>query len=252
MESIKNFIVTGIPRSGTSLLCNLLNHCQNVCCINELPEFYDVSRMPQTFEKWNDQFKDNFSVPMRTSKQSGEEITDTQIETNNIEMRNFSVDSEKPMALGSKINVPYLFQMEKILSYGYPVVAMVRHPAFVIASWHKNKKKINEYWVMDEDFDRWQRYKNYPFRFKERILRQLEIYIGFIRIITSYRLPVIEYEYLVKYPEPALKLILDKLEIQFELIKPLPKLKTFNDYTRFDNFSEIYEAIATDWHRCLL
>ena len=36
----RNFLVMGIPRSGTSLFCNLLNMVNNVYCFSEV--WYDI------------------------------------------------------------------------------------------------------------------------------------------------------------------------------------------------------------------
>ena len=246
---VNYFILTGIPRSGTTLLCNLLNHIQNVVCLNEIPDFYDINRLPQTFHAYSYIIRNSQKIPSR--RKDGEEITDTQTEGHEIELTPVTIDNTKPLYIGSKINYPYLDNIDQIIKYGYPIIAMVRNPVFTIASWNNHKKNINEAHVMPEDFEKWPRYSKIEFKSSNKFGRQAELWNYMARIILDKigRYFTFNYEDVVSNADKYLNFIshaigFERLEQQ-KLNKLLPPLKNLNDIRRFDNidFDRIIKAV---------
>jgi len=232
-QDATNFVITGIPRGGTSLLCNLINHVQNIVCMNETPTFYNVDAMPRSFHDLQLALRRGRKIPFMVSKESGAEITDTQSQEFIINHTVINVDGSKPIATGSKINVPYLLQMDKILYYGYKVFTVIRNPVYAIASWNKHAEKIPEAHVLNHDFEKWPRYKDFKFKTEERFTRQAELYNHFISTIWHYKLNRIRYEDMVQHPVDAIRVMSSELGIPFVLKGDLPELKNLNSDSRF-------------------
>jgi len=232
VQDTNNFVITGIPRGGTSLACNLINHVQNIVCFNEVPALYNVDELMHSFHHLRSMLRYGKPVPIRVSSSNHREITDTQSEEHDVAKMVVAVDEKKPLAVGSKINVPYLFQIEKILSYKYDVLAIIRNPVYAIASWNKYPN-INEQYVMDEDFEKWNRYKDFKFKTNERFARQAELYNHFISILRHYDIMPTTYEIMVRQPKQTIEYVTRGLGIEFKLKKELPKLENLNRDSRF-------------------
>ena len=228
-----NFVITGIPRGGTSLLCSLINHVQNIVCLNEVPAFYDVDSLPASFHNARNLLRRKHPIPMMISNESGGEITDTQSQKFQIKPTAVNIDTDKDLAVGSKINVPYLLQIDKILSYGYKSFAVIRNPVYAIASWNKHAKNINEAHVLSYDFEKWPRYRDFKFETEEKFTRQAELYNHFMSIIVHYKLNRIIYEDMVQYPMDAVQIMSGELGIPLALKGGLPGLKNLNSDSRF-------------------
>ena len=60
-ELRNDLIITGVPRSGTSMLCSLLNSAEDVAVINEPEEIFDILLRPSGFKRssalWCDDLK---------------------------------------------------------------------------------------------------------------------------------------------------------------------------------------------------
>lgn len=246
IQDTNNFVITGIPRSGTSLLCNLINHIENVVCFNELEPLYQVDNLPHVFHTLRHQLKKRSLVPMSISTITGKEITDTQSKHYERKFVEIDIKSNKRLSVGSKINVPYLLQIEKILSFGYKVIFVTRDPVYAIASWNMHKN-INEQYVTDSDFKKWPRYKNFNFKSKDRIGRQVELYRRFDDIMAKFLIDTvfIKYEKLIYDPELEISKILNLLDMDFELKEEIPELKNLNRDSRFPDIDldEIREKL---------
>jgi hypothetical protein len=135
-----DLIITGIPRSGTSFLCNLLHGYDNCVVLNEPPEI--VPALSGNIRPWplaalyrNTRRDVVLGKPIRNKLRDGRVIEDT------------SVDNEHSMytprvrggdfVLGTKATIPFLSRLG-VLRQVMPqarVVACVRNPYDTIASW---------------------------------------------------------------------------------------------------------------------
>jgi len=242
-----NFVITGIPRSGTTLLCKLMNHIENVVCLNEIPALYNVPNLSNTLDKIKDLLLANQPIPMNIDN-DGEIITDTQNQVNKIGMKKVDINMSEPLFIGSKINVPYLLQIDSIIKQGFKVISVVRNPVYAIASWNKHDN-INEQYVMPEDFERWGRYSTFDFKSDDKHERQAELWDYLADIIKNKSDFIVRYEGLVDGTNTDIALcalalgfgVLDDKQI----IKALPILNNMNDDTRFDSIdlNKIKEAV---------
>jgi len=78
----KNLIVTGIPRSGSSLFSVLINSIENAVCLNEI--VYDVLKLPSAFEEIRKRLVLKTPIPNKYDS-SGVLTSNTQDGTVNIE-----------------------------------------------------------------------------------------------------------------------------------------------------------------------
>jgi len=231
-----NFIITGIPRSGTTLLCNLVNRIPNIVCFNEVAQAYDVPRLPAFFIEMYQKLMTGQLVPMDVDK-DGEIITDTQNQPDHRHNGHFfTVDPGKSLVVGSKINWPYLDQIDTIKGFGYETFAVVRNPLYVIASWNKHEQNINEAHVMPEDWALWPRYSQIPFRAADKFGRQAEVWNMMARIILD-NFPnnrILAYEELIDQAPYRLMYICSQMGVEYNPTGGLPALENLNDVGRFD------------------
>lgn len=243
----KHFIITGIPRSGTSLLCHLFNQIDsNLICMNEIPTLYNVEGLPFIFKQISYILREEQKIPARVDASTEKSITDTQSGKNEVKSVDREVDFNRTIYLGSKINVPYLLKLDKIFSYDYKVIAVVRDPVYTIASWNKHEN-INERYVMPEDFEKWPRYSQLGFKSTDKTYRQIELWLFLAAIILKniVSLHVLKYEDLIKNPVRALYKCLKYIGCDNLTIEDSLELDNLNKDERFtgQGLSQIVTAI---------
>ncbi len=238
IQKNRNLIITGIPRSGTSLVASLLNAADNVVCLNEI--LYNVNTLPQDFEEIRNRLLLEQPIPNKYNNE-GSLTTDTQNGNTKIEHRPITKPLDENVIVGSKVNIPYLNQIEKILQYGFNTIAIIRDPAYTVASWNRNQN-IPEAMVSDENMHpRWR-----PFNFgtTNPIERQAKIWEFYARILWKYRdqLKILKYEYITQHPDTVMKNICDELGV----VPPenIPELKNYNSPSRYENFEYISTITA--------
>jgi len=244
--SNNNFVITGIPRSGTTLLCSLMNYIENVVCMNEIPVFYDVPNLTNSFYQVRLLLNANQQIPMNIDD-SGEIITDTQNQPNKIGTKKIDINIEKPVFIGSKINVPYLFQIDEIIRQGFKIISVVRNPVYAIMSWNKHAN-INEQYVMPSDFEKWGRYSTFDFKADDKYERQAELWNYLANIIINKSDLIIRYENLVADPKHIViksAMIMNLIAERPTKIKEMPELINMNINSRFEDIEldEIRNAV---------
>ncbi len=242
-KSGEDFIISSATRSGTSLLCELMNRIENVVCLNEVPEFYHVPSLKHNFSEIRRMLYYGAPIPMNIDS-SGKIITDTQDPTAKINSKKINIDDDKPLFIGSKINIPYLYQIDDVLRQGFKVISIIRHPVYAIASWNKHAV-INEQYVMPSDFKKWYRYATFDFKHSDKYERQVEVWDSFADIIIRRSSLVISYEVLVAETDRVLRACCKKLGIEYNLSQELPALSNMNTEDRFEGIEldKIREAV---------
>ena len=239
-KQIRLGIVTGIPRSGTSLFSTLLNQHDNMVCINEI--LYDVNRLKNNLYDAGRRILDGKTIRNKFDA-SGSLTADT--------MKTVVVKEYNPrksslaIAVFSKVNVPYLMQLNLLIKLGIPIFIMVRDPVYCLASWGADRStKIPEAMVGPDPNDIHKRYRCIAFSTDDRVERQAELWNFFAAIVIRYQpfVTLIKYEQLVNNTNQVLNTIFDRIGFDGKVIQ----YEVFNGNVneRYNNdFLKIKEAV---------
>jgi len=237
--SAMDYIVTGIPRSGTSLLSVILSSSSNSVCFNEI--HYDVPTLPAFFTGMRERIHAGQSVVM-TLEMDGTYTTDT---LRGGEVKKGKVLIEKKqhdLRLGSNVNIPYLNKIVELESMNYKIVALVRNPIFSIASWNsKAADGIPESRVYgDEQHSRWNKFS---FTNESKLERQVKIWDHYAEIIESLSGEhlVVRYETLISNPSKTISEMCDFLDINTPA--EIPELNDGNDEKKYPQLEEITAVV---------
>ncbi|MFH0944624.1 MAG: sulfotransferase, partial [Planctomycetota bacterium] len=189
----RNVIVTGLPRSGTSLFSALLNQIENVVCLNEISptdrchRFF--GRMRQRIQAgkpiWN-RFDRSGRLTTNTIK-SGVETRESVVEI---------VDDR--FVLAQKYTLPYLNRLEELCDQGWQIWVVVRDPRFAIQSW----RSCPPHFGIAEIFPAGPLLAHISFSSEDRDVRRTEVWNHYSRRIHACRdrLQIVRYEDLVEDP----------------------------------------------------
>ena len=149
-----NIVLTGVPRSGTTLTCHLLNQLPNTVALHEPIEFREILKF-KTHQEIGDYVADVFEE-MRTSIYNHKTALSRQIQ-GRIPDNNFGEDKDQNSGLRKNLvsigHVEINNQLEpdfllvikepgiftailKNLIDGFPTFAVIRNPLSVLASWN--------------------------------------------------------------------------------------------------------------------
>lgn len=134
-----NLLITGIPRSGTSYLCTLLNRVKNTVVINEPAEVLKILRndspvgLAQYYAFIRQQINNKSAIANKIA--NGKFIEDTNV----TDIRTYySPNVDNPdFVLGTKNTLVYLTTIEKTAQIlpDATLVTCIRHPYDTIVSW---------------------------------------------------------------------------------------------------------------------
>jgi len=141
-ENRNDLIITGLPRSGTSLLCFLLNSAEDVAVINEPNEVFEILLRPNGGKSFSStQFEDlkAYHAALRRQLAAGEPVLnkvvmDTRHEDVRVSWRPRAIH-RSDFLLGTKNTLLYTCNLQSIVRDGFRVIALVRHPYQSISSW---------------------------------------------------------------------------------------------------------------------
>jgi hypothetical protein len=139
--SAGNLIITGIPRSGTSYACALLNNVENTVIVNEPEEIFKVLRngSDDDLKSYYDhiRYRIRNGIPIQNKILDGKHIEDT----NEGDVRSYYIPEvqDADFVFGTKNTLVYLASLHKIDRQlpGVRVLLLVRHPFECISSWKK-------------------------------------------------------------------------------------------------------------------
>ena len=148
-NSPRQLLITGIPRSGTSYLCNLLHRFNNCVVLNEPEEIGPALEYPKlpwpvaTF--FRDRRRDILQgVPIKNKLIDGQVVEDTT--TANQQVSYTPRPANADFVLGVKSTIPFLSRLP-LLRQVMPdarFVACIRNPLDTIASWKTSFPHLRE------------------------------------------------------------------------------------------------------------
>lgn len=133
----RTFVLSGISRSGTSLLSVIINEVPNAVCFNEVLT-PDPKALPEALARIRRDLIKGRPVPNKFDE-SGRLATNTLDGVVTKEKRRVGKPLDENVVVGSKRNIPYLNVMEELLDHGFKAVVMVRDPVYTIGSWSSPK-----------------------------------------------------------------------------------------------------------------
>ena len=238
--SAMDYIVTGIPRSGTSLASVILSSSSNSICFNEI--HYDIPTLPVFFTGMRERIHAGQSVVMRLEK-DGTYSTDVLRGDSKGMMAKVMIEGkEHDLRLGSNVNVPYLNKISVLKSMNYKIVAVIRNPIFCIASW--NSKAADGIPISrvdgDEQHSRWNKFS---FTNESKLERQIKIWDYYAEIIESLSGEhlVVRYETLISNPSKTISEMCDFLDINTPA--EIPELIDGNDEKKYPHLEEITAVV---------
>jgi sulfotransferase family protein len=144
-----NLIITGIPRSGTSYLCNLLHRYSNCVIVNEPPEIFESlmhEPVPWGVARLYAQIRsDVWTGKSIQNKLQAEEVVEDTAALNERSPYRPQVDDES-FVLGTKHTQPYLARLgalRRVLPEAR-IVVCVRDPFDTISSWKTSFPHLRE------------------------------------------------------------------------------------------------------------
>lgn len=162
-ERCRNFLITGIPRSGTSYVTSMLDSQKDWLVINEPAEIFellqtrtDASGIGQYYAECREKIL--LGQPVANKVKNGKVIQDTAI----VDSREayYPEISRSDFWLGSKNTLAYMASMAYLTQLEWPIVALVRNPLDTLASWrktfsHLSEANVNEFPVANPNFSGW-------------------------------------------------------------------------------------------------
>ena len=131
-ELARNVIVTGLPRSGTSLFSTLVNSVPNAVCLNEIGS---PARTFRSFRSIRRRIGEGRPIANKYHA-SGELVTDTLPGDVRRHERPAEVVDDS-FVLAQKFTLPFLNRLAELCELGISVWVVVRHPLDAIDSWKR-------------------------------------------------------------------------------------------------------------------
>ena len=238
----RNFVITGIPRSGTSLFHKVVNVIPNVVCLNEVIDphinMYNVSLLPGSFALIREMLWRGEAIPNRYDEQ-GKLTSNTMKDGEDLQYNKINKEIAEDVVIGSKINAPYLFALEQLVWNRFKIFAIIRHPVFVIGSYQQEYTKTLNIANCDTD----ERYSWFKWKGRTKIEYQAELWEYFAQKLLKNRnfLTIYRYEDITGRSGE----VVDHFKKQFELethdIHPV--LSNYNKESRYQKILEIKKAV---------
>jgi hypothetical protein len=231
------FVISGIPRSGTSLISSILDEQENCLCFNEI--YYDVRTLNVFFMNMRKRvLRDKFVYNKLDKK--GDYITSTNDENKNSIRKIIYKVSNKELKIGSKVNTKYLDKINFLLNK-YKIMAMVRDPVYTLGSWNTKKLATTPMNKVENNklHPHWQ---HITFNSENKVERQAEIreyYASFLWNLRK-KIMIVKYEDLVDKTDETLSKIANYLKVN---ITYKTKLINYNLNNNYEKLNIIKEAV---------
>lgn len=233
-----DIIITGIPRSGTSYLCGLLNKVKNNVVINEPESMSGLlsgeSEPHAAANYYQSVRKAVLAGDMIKNKMIAGKIIEDTAFSENLEMYHPKVYNDN-FSICTKNTLGYLSRLEKFPAVmpDSPIFACIRNPIDTLASWKSTFDHLKQA-VLASDFligsvddiylSQWQKAQLKIIAEEASIPRRRALIWAYLAEwiwINREILTIIDYNDVVLSPHQVLKKIVEKTGNRFELIEPV-------------------------------
>lgn len=230
----RNAIVTGFPRSGTSLYSTLLNSIPNVVCLNE------ISPTDKTFRYFRMTRQRIAAGQPVTNKYSGSGELTTNTIAGGTQRDDRVVEIENDgFVLAQKFTIPYLNRLTELCDQGWSVWVLVRHPLFAISSW----KRCPPHFAISKLDPPDPLLAHIEFESKDRDERRITIWNHYARAIHGIRdrVKIVRYEDLCEAPQRELERFCSHYELQVPAL--LPEIESRNRQDAYKSDPEFRDLV---------
>lgn len=234
---MRPFVITGPPRAGTSILSTLIcRHSENAYCMNET--LYKILTLRRDLQQVSDNILDTGQAPNKVFGKG--DLVYNVHDKERIAWVDVGKKMDTDMWLGSKVTSIYLNALSVIRDQDIAILAIVRNPIYIIASWLSEKVQgMPMAHLTDDDMN--PRWEGMPFETEGRVTRMAELLNYFLSCIVYAKVDVILYEDLSRKPKQRHKTL---KEPWASMIVDFPLLENLNDPDRYEsNIDEIHEAV---------
>jgi hypothetical protein len=232
----RNVLLTGFPRSGSSLLVNLLNQIPNCVALNE--QSY-TSFLFSFYWKLRRDIRKGRPIPNKYSSK-GEITTNTIERTTHIESFPVEIESSD-FVLAHKQTTPYLDRLEMLVEDGWEIWVLVRNPLYTLVSW----KRCPAHFSVSQLDPPCRAFSNIPFSSHDLDIRRVETWNYLARRIDSLRdsLHILRYEDLVDNPKSALSPFAERYGLQ---LPDYQALESRNKPDAYDDISDQFRNLVAE------
>ena len=221
-DTSSDIIITGLPRAGTTLLAKMIDTMPDSVCLNEPLWHYDWAKQhgrqgPDAFARWLEEDLAEQRHHLLAGKPvmdrrlpSGEAVTNyfrehpTQKEARNrVGMVPFTREGlTADFTLATKHNILYLSVLDELVKRkAFKIIAIIRHPLGVIASWQTTPIPISR-GELPAAMIYWQHMRELVATPMDLLEKQIRMYDAMCERLYAHRaqIEIIKYEELVQDP----------------------------------------------------
>lgn len=246
-ESDRNFIITGIPRSGTSYLTSLLDSQEDWLVINEPGEIFnqlqsrtDASGIAQYYVECRERILSGQQITNKVK--NGKVIEDTAV----FDQRELYYPNiqRSDFWLGSKNTLAYMASLEYLVKLNWPIIAMVRNPLDTLASWRKTfghlaEARVSNLPIANPGFSAWATWQRHALleidAQAEPALRRVLLWRLLARTLLHYRSSLFLWRYEDLMKDPAQYLGAINLRLKYGQQKEAVFTNARNRNSEYDN-----------------
>ena len=261
-EKRKNTVIlTGVPRSGTSLLTKLTSQHPNTLCLSEPTWIKKIRFDGQSIKQFANALEEKISsIREEIKKGNPIEITvkkGTKKLPDNYYLRkrenisnlkdtiSINVEHSEDLLIFVKANTIFTAALSEILKNdNWRVFGMIRNPLYVLMSWRSLNIPVSQGKIKIGEL-----YSNYLRQAvleKNLLIRQIKILDWFYKKYHEQNVNIIRYEQLIEQPQASLSKIINNSHLQIKLQssntpqryhnsesdKIIKKLKLFSHYAK--------------------
>ncbi len=250
---LREMVITGIPRSGTSYLCQLLHKIKDAVAINEPLEIFEpLAQMdtPWALPLYYRELRRDILAgkAIENKIKDGQLIEDTAVVDQR--QRYHPKVKDPNFLLATKNTLSYLNRLEAIKQVmpSAPIIACVRHPIDTIASWansfpHLKEAKVEDFPIghpQDPHLSPWQRQQIQAISKEPNLTIKRALlwdYLARLLLRQQEGVYLLRYEKLVNTPFRQLHEITDRLATPFAL-KPSEEITASTVRSKRDSLSD--------------
>lgn len=254
-DKLKELLIVGVPRSGSTLLGALVDSLENAVCLSEPDELFIspdetdkegyLNSIITALDSYREKVRAHEIIvdkrnPDGTPTTNYIQNTATQErflkpERGNIDTSKYSAEN---MLVAIKHNVPFLAVLPDLSAMQIPVVGVVRHPVPTILSWQETNLPVGQGWMPSAQAF-WPALNRIMENSATRVEGWVRIYDAFCQRLVEAAIPIVMYETVIQDAS-----VLERYVGRRSVRKVAVTHKDWREYEGFHTQLEIRSALA--------